>query len=79
MRQFLFHFHSPNLRGKEIQIISVRFQKIIGIQSSLLFKVLLSDNDIDAEKLTWIGYERDAKGKILPQTADMASVMDPEK
>lgn len=71
--------YSPNLRGKEIQVLSVRFKKLIGIEASLLYKVSLSNDDIDSEKLTWIGYERNAKGKILPQTTDMTAFMDPEK
>ncbi|KAJ6634983.1 Ubiquitin-like modifier-activating enzyme ATG7 [Pseudolycoriella hygida] len=72
-------FLVPNLRGKDINIISVRFKKLVGIEASLLFKVSLSNEDVDPDNLTWIGYERNAKGKILSQTADMASIMDPEK
>lgn len=75
----IFYSYSPNLHGKEIQIISVRFQKLVGIQSSLLYKVSLANNDIDPASLTWIGYERNANGKILPQAADMTLSMDPEK
>lgn len=75
----IFYSYSPNLHGKEIKIISVRFQKLVGIQSSLLYKVSLSNNDIDPANLTWIGYERNANGKILPQVADMTLSMDPEK
>lgn len=72
-------FNSPNLRGKEVQIILIRFDKATGIERSLLLKVSLSSQDIDTGNVTWIGYERDSKGKILPKTVDMAVSMDPEK
>lgn len=71
--------YSPNLRGKEVQIVLVRLNQAIGIDKSLLFKVTLSTDDIDLEHLTWIGYERDNAGKILPKIVDMAASMDPEK
>lgn len=76
---FFFFFNSPNLRGKEIKIILIRFDKAVGIQQSLVLKISLSMDDIEADNLTWIGYERDSKGKILPKTVDMAASMDPEK
>lgn len=44
-----------------------------------MFKVALTNDDIDSETITWIGYERNSKGKIIPQTTDMTSFMDPEK
>ncbi|KAG4074407.1 hypothetical protein HA402_000386 [Bradysia odoriphaga] len=69
----------PHLRGKDVQIVLVRFQQAVGIEKSLLFNVTLSKDDIDLENLTWIGYERDNAGKILPKTVDMAASMDPEK
>lgn len=44
-----------------------------------MYEVELASNDIDAENIKWIGYERNANGKILPKTSDMAASMDPEK
>lgn len=70
---------SPNLRGKEIQIFLVRFQHSLGVAKSLVINVTLSNDDIDMDNLTWIGYERDNSGKILPKIVDMAATMDPEK
>lgn len=71
--------YSPNLRGKQIKIISVRCKNVISIENSLVFEVELSKNDLNCNDLKWIGWEKNEKGKLLPRLAQMASSMDPEK
>lgn len=71
--------YSPQLRGKLINILSVRVKGAISIENSVLFTVKLPVADIDANNLKWIGWEANNQGKYLPRCASMASSMDPEK
>lgn len=70
---------SPQLRGKTINVLSVRVKGAKSIENSLVFSVKLPEADIDASNLKWIGWEANNQGKYLPKCAMMAASMDPEK
>lgn len=76
---FGFLNFSPQLRGKVINIVSVRVKESVSVERSLVFTVQLPKDDIDIDNLKWIGWEQNDQGKYLPRCAAMASTMDPER
>lgn len=70
---------SPNLRNKEINVLSIRSKKAVSIENSLCFTVKMPANDINVDKIKWIGWEINDQKKYLPKCASMADSMDPQK
>lgn len=70
---------SPNLRNKEVNVLSIRSKKAVSIENSVYFTVKIPADDINADNIKWIGWETNEQGKYLPKCASMSASMDPHK
>lgn len=70
---------SPNLRGKQIRLLSVRCKNGVSLEPSRLYTVRLSADAIDDSWLSFVGWEKNDQQKMLPRMTNMAASMDPER
>lgn len=84
LRNFIFVLLKlcPKLIGKNVKILSVRFDESRSLNESLIYNLNLTD--INLEKLEksaikWVGWEKNDQGNLGPRLSAMASTMDPIK
>ncbi|XP_053687462.1 ubiquitin-like modifier-activating enzyme ATG7 [Sabethes cyaneus] len=75
LRQFLGYLYMtcPIIAGKQINCVCIHKDA----KSSIVYRIQMPSNDLDLNEASWIGWEADENGKLLPRIADMAKTMDP--
>lgn len=67
------------MRGKTVNVLSIRCKNAKSVEDSLVFSIRLSEQGLDSENIKWIGWEKNDQGKLIPRIAKMAASMDPER
>ncbi|CAH0718246.1 unnamed protein product, partial [Brenthis ino] len=71
--------YCPLLKEEDISIIGIRCNKDGAIDKSQIFTVTIPDNVQSADKIGWVGWERNDRGNFGPKLANMSASMDPIK
>lgn len=73
--------YSPNLCGKPLSILALRLSRnsdnAWSAQNSFCVTIQLIVNKL--ENVSWLGWQRNTKGKFGPRSANLSDTMDPVK
>lgn len=79
-------YHCKGILGKQLQLVALRLQKCGDGQSWSVFSSLVLNIELPTEENappkatpSWIGWQRNEKGKFGPRLAKLSSSMDPAK
>ncbi|KAG8224919.1 hypothetical protein J437_LFUL006278 [Ladona fulva] len=69
----------PEVVGSALEVIGIRrkFDGVWNADRSVIFSVMLGKDDTPLDKVNWVGWEKNQRGKFGPRMTHLGSTMDP--